>query len=103
MADNVLPFRRQLTRERALVLIRKAVKESRILWAEHCWERLLEHHIVDSQVLGVLEHAEIETGPRWDEKYEDWVFTLTRLVSGRIVTAVVGIDEYEEVLVITAY
>ena len=88
---------------RALVLIRKAVKESRILWTEHCWERLLEHHIVDSQVLGVLEHSEIKTGPRWDERYEDWVFTLTRLVSGRIVTVVVGIDEHEEVLIITAY
>jgi hypothetical protein len=101
--DNVVPFRQQLTKERALTLIRKAVAESTVLWSSHSWERMLEHHIVDSQVLTVMEQAEIETGPRWDERYEDWVITMTKLVSGRIVTAVVGIDEQEEVFVITAY
>jgi Domain of unknown function (DUF4258) len=103
MVDKVLPFRRHLTRERALVLIRKAVKESKVLWSKHSWEQLLRRHIVDIQVLAVMEHADIASGPRWDETYEDWVFTMTKLVSGRIVTAVVAIDENEEVSVITAY
>jgi hypothetical protein len=101
--DNVVPFKPKLTKERALTLIRKAVAESRVLWTAHSWDKMLRDHIVDTQVLTVMGEAEIATGPRWDEKYEDWVFTMTKLVSGRIVTAVVAIDEYEEVSVVTTY
>jgi deoxycytidylate deaminase len=98
-----VPFKPKLTRERALTLIRKAVAESKVLWTTHVWDQMLAHHIVDTQVLAVLAEAEITTGPRWDETYEDWVFTMSKLVSGRIVTAVVAIDEYEEVSIVTTY
>jgi hypothetical protein len=98
-----VPPRPKLTKERALTLIRKAVAESTVLWTAHAWEQMLARHIVDIQVLTVMGEAEIATGPRWDETYEDWVFTMTQLVSGRIVTAVVAINEYEEVSVVTAY
>lgn len=101
--NNVLPFRRRLTKERALQLIRKAVRESQLGWSEHGLEQMLERDIDDTQVLVVVSKAEIRTGPRWDEEHQDWVCTMRKLVAGRLVTVVLGIDEDDDVLVITAH
>jgi hypothetical protein len=104
IGNNVVPLRRPPTKERALELIRAAIGHGgRLGWTEHVGEQLLERDIVDTQVLAVLAEAEIKSGPRWGLEYEDWVFTLTRIVSGRSVTVVIAIDEYHEVTVITAY
>ncbi len=53
--------------------------------------------------LVVASKAEIRTGPRWDEEHQDWVCTMRKLVAGSLVTVVLGIDEDDDVLVITAH
>ncbi len=106
MTADVVPFRRALTPERALVIIRAAVEDTgrKLGWSDHVFKQMADRDIVDRQVLSVLSESELRTGPKWNDEHEDWVCTLRRFVSGRSVTVVVGIDESkQEVTVITAY
>ncbi|HEX4294786.1 MAG TPA: DUF4258 domain-containing protein [Rhizomicrobium sp.] len=105
MAAKIVPLRTQLTREGAEAIIRECIADtSRLGWTDHATEQMDDRGIVDSQVLAVLEKGAVKTGPDFSEEHGDWVCVLRKVVAGKVVHAVVGIDaEKRCTTVITAY
>lgn len=104
MEDNVVPFRVPLKADDAVEIIRNAAQDTGNLlgWSEHVWPQMVARGIMNRQVLTVIEEGELKGEPTWSPEHEDWVCLLSKFVSGRLVTVVVGVDG-NVVTIVTAY
>lgn len=102
--DNVVPFRVPLKANEAIEIIRRATKNTGgyLGWSEHVWPQMVERGILNRQVLTVLEEGDLKKEPTWSDEFDDWVCVLSKFVSGRLVTVVVGVDG-DAVTIVTAY
>ena len=107
MSENIVPFRARRpspepNRDELVQRIRTLAADSINLKYDHLHirERLDARGITMRQILEVLRHGSVLTGPSLDE-FGDWRLKLKRRVAGRRVQVVVAVKE-DHLVVVTA-